>query len=409
MDRRTVVTIVLLILLPLMTVHAARSGLASLFATAAGQSNQIETANSALKLNASNPDAHYVRATILQASDLPTAIKDYRDAASIRPDDYVLWLSLARACELNGEAAAAIAAARQAIPLAPAYAEPHYQLGNILLRAGQTDEGFRELQLAAASNPTLLPGIIDLAWSFSGKDPNVLLRSINPRNASDYLELARYFRQRKEPALAVNMYAAAGDLARNERKSYIYELVVAKKFTEAASLWKQGHPNASDPSSLFDGGFEEESDLSEPGFGWRVGERFEGFALSLDPTNPRAGRTSLKIEFSGHSDPMSAILSQLVLVKPQTNYRLHFAVRSEGLVSGGAPLLILTDATNEKVLSASEQFPNSTDGWRDYSIDFATEQGTVALQITLRRTCPSSPCPIFGRLWLDDFSLEPRS
>src|SRR5215204_7539442 len=117
MDRRNVVTIALLILLPLMTVHAARSGLASLFTTSAGQSNQIETANTALKLNGSNPDAHYVRATILQVSDLLRAIKDYHDAATIRPDDYVLWLSLARAYELNGEAAAAIAAARQAIPL----------------------------------------------------------------------------------------------------------------------------------------------------------------------------------------------------------------------------------------------------------------------------------------------------
>ncbi len=409
MDRRNLLTIALLILLPLLAVHAARSGLASLLTTSAGLSNQISTANTAVKLNGSSPDAHYVRATILQVSDLPAAIKDYQDAATTRPDDYVLWLSLARAYELNGQAAAAITAARQAIPLAPAYAEPHYQLGNLLLRAGQRDEGFSELQVAAASNPTLLPGVIDLAWNLSGKDPNVLLRSVNPRNATDYFELARYFRQRKEVGLAVNMYAAAGDLARNERKSYIYELVVAKKFKEAESLWKQGHPKASDSGSLFDGGFEEESDLSEPGFGWRVGERFEGFGLSLDANNPHEGRASLKIEFSGHSDPMSAILSQLVLVKPATNYRLRFAVRSEALVSGGAPLLILTDATNEKVLSASEQFPNSTSGWRDYAIDFATEQGTVALQITLRRACPSSPCPIFGRLWLDGFSLEARS
>jgi hypothetical protein len=103
---------------------------------------------------------------------------------------------------------------------------------------------------------------------------------------------------------------------------------------------------------------------------------------------------------------MSTILGQLVSVEPQTNYRLRFAMRSEKLVSGGGPLLVLTDASSEKVLSASEQFPNATDGWRDYSIDFATEAGTVALQITLRRNCATSPCPIFGRLWLDNFSLQ---
>jgi hypothetical protein len=406
MHRRNVVTIALLILLPLLTVHAARSGLSSLFTISAGQSNQIETANQAVQLNGANPDAHYVRATILQVSDLPSAIKDYNQAAITRPNDYVLWLSLARAYELNGEVAAAVTAARQAIPLAPAYAEPHYQLGNILVRAGQTQEGFKELQLAAASNPTLFPGIIDLAWNFSGKDPNLLLHSINPKNASDYFALASYFRERKEIKLAVDMYAAAGDLAQDERRSYSYELIVAKKFQEAQRLWKQGHPNAAGSGSLFDGGFEQESDLTEPGFGWRLGERVEGLDLKLDPTDPREGGASLRIEFSGHSDPMSPVLGQLVLVEPRTNYRLQFAMRSEKLVSGGGPLLILTDAASEKVLSASEQFPNATNGWRDYSIDFATEEGTTALHLTLRRNCASSPCPIFGRLWLDNFSLK---
>jgi tetratricopeptide (TPR) repeat protein len=397
---------VLLVLLPLLTVHAARSGLSSLFATSASLSNRIETANQGVQLNTGNPDAHYVRATILQVSDLPAAIKDYSQAATTRPDDYVLWLSLARAYELNGEVAAAATAARQAIPLAPAYAEPHYQLGNILVRAGQTQEGFQELQLAAASNPTLFHGIIDLAWSLSAKDPAVLLRSINPKNAGDYLELARYFRQRKEAKLAVDMYAEAGDLGPNERRSYVNELISTKKFEEAERLWKHAHPDAAGSGSMFDGGFERESDLSEPGFGWRVGERVEGFDLKLDPTDPREGRASLRIEFSGHSDPMSTILGQLITVEPLTNYRLRFAMRSEKLISGGGPLLVLTDATSEKVLSASEQFPNATDGWRDYSIDFATEAGTVALQITLRRNCATSPCPIFGRLWLDNFSLQ---
>jgi hypothetical protein len=406
MGRRSVVTIALLIFLALLTVHTARSGVASLLTTSAGQSNQIETANAAVTFNDSNPDAHYVRATILQVSDLPAAIKDYYQAAKTRPDDYVLWLSLARAYELNGDTSAALAAARQALPLAPAYAEPHYQLGNILVRAGQREEGFSQLQQAAASNPTLLPGIIDLGWSLSGKDLRALLLAVSPKNASDYFELARYFRQRKEVALAIDMYASAGDLAQNERRSYIAELVVAKKFKEAATLWKQAHPTATTAVLIFDPGFEEEGDLTDPGFGWRVGENVAGFSLTLDPSSPREGRASVKVEFAGHSDPMSPILGQLVLVEPRAHYRLRFAVRSEALVSGGAPLLVITDATTEKVLSASEQFPNSTNGWRDYAIDFSTEEPTVAIQITLRRSCANSPCPIFGRLWLDNFSLE---
>src|SRR6476620_3487927 len=163
-----VVAIGALVMLTLLTWNVARSGYASFLTTYAAQTNQISIADSAVKLGPGNPDAHYVRATILEASDLSGAIAEHHQAALARPDDYVLWLSLARAHKLNGDTAAAVAAAREAAPLAPDYAEPHYQLGNILLRAGQTDEGFNELRLAGASNPTLMPGVVDLAWTVSG-------------------------------------------------------------------------------------------------------------------------------------------------------------------------------------------------------------------------------------------------
>ncbi len=141
---RVAVAVGLLVLLVLLTWNVARSGYASLLTTYAAQTNQISLADSAVRLGTSNPDAHHVRATILESIDLPGAVAEHYQAALTRPDDYVLWLSLARACELSGDSTAAIAAAKQAAPLAPDYAEPHYQLGNILLRAGQTDEAFKE-------------------------------------------------------------------------------------------------------------------------------------------------------------------------------------------------------------------------------------------------------------------------
>jgi len=95
------------------------------------------------------------------------------------------------------------------------------------------------------------------------------------------------------------------------------------------------------------------------------------------------------------------------VVEPQTRYQLTFAVRSEGIVSGGLPLIVVTDATSNKVLGQSEQFPKVTDGWREYAIDFESEPEASVVQIALRRlACNSSPCPIFGRLWLDAFSLK---
>ncbi len=400
-------SVCLLVILLLLTWNTARFGLASLLSTYAAQNSQIVPANTAVTLSAGSPDAHYVRAAILEASDLVGAIAEYQQAALARPDDYVLWLSLARACELNGDTAAAIAAARQAVPLAPDYSEPHYQLGNILLRAGQRDEAFKELRLAGGSNPTLMPGIIDLAWRVSGGDVQFVTRAMAPGTPQAYQELGQYFRQRKEVGAAIAMYAAAGNAGEADRKSYVRELIAAKRFKDAANLWAVGRQPGAAPGVMIDPGFEEERDLDEPGFGWHLGEKRQGFRLSLDTNNPREGRSSLKVDFSGDSDPSSPVISQLVLIEPGAHYQLRFVVRSESIVSGGPPLLAVMDADANKILSQSDQFPGATDGWREYTIDFVSGPSASAVEISLQRQpCDKSPCPIFGRLWLDRFSLQ---
>jgi hypothetical protein len=398
---------VLLIVSLLLAWNAASSGVASLLTAYAAKSNNIAAANAGLRLNSSNPDSHYVRGTILEASDLPAAIAEYYQAAIARPDDYVLWLSLARACELNGESKRAIAAARQAVPRAPDYAQPHYQLGNILLRAGQRDEGFRELRLAGGSNPTLMPGIIDLAWRVSGGNVQFVKQAIEPGTPEAYRALGQYFREHREVDAAIAMYAAAGSGAAQDRLSYLAELIAAKRFKEAGALWAVGRPVGAVPGVMVDPGFEEESNLNDPGFGWRLGERSQGFHLSLDTANPRQGRSSLKVDFNGDADPASPIISQLVLVEPGARYQLRFAVRSEGIVSGGLPGVVVINANANSVLGQSGELPRATDGWRDYTIDFDSGASASAIQIALqRRSCDSSPCPIFGRLWLDSFSLQ---
>jgi hypothetical protein len=158
---------------------------------------------------------------------------------------------------------------------------------------------------------------------------------------------------------------------------------------------------------MVDPGFEKESDLNEPGFGWRLGESREGFQLSLDTTNPKEGRTSLKIEFKGASNPASPFVSQLVLVDRQARYQLHFAIRAEGIISGGLPQVVVIDANAKNILGQSEELAKATDAWRDYNVEFTALELTDAVQILVqRKSCAMSPCPIFGRLWLDDFSLQ---
>lgn len=402
----------LLLLFPLLIWQVGRAGFASLLSTYADRVNQIAPANAALNYAPGDPEAHYSRGALLEVNnDLPGAIAEYDQAASLRPDDYVLWLSLARARELNGDRTGAVTAARQAVPLAPFYAQPHWQLGNILVRSGQQDEGFRELRLAAASNSTLLAGIIDLAWQLSNGDVSFIKNAIQPQSPEAYTALAEYFEKQGKTEDAIVMFRAAGGggEAIRAREQYLNELISEKRFKEAYALWAEERSvnPRSGHGAIFDPGFEHESNLDEPGFGWRMENKAPSLSLSLDPYTPKEGYSSLRIEFNGDSDPAQPIVSQLMLIDQRTHYQLHFAARTESIVTGGLPEITITDASNNDVLGQVVVFSRQrANGWQDYMIDFNSREATAAIRVSLQRErCSNSLCPIFGHLWLDDFSL----
>ncbi len=400
--------ILTLLVLAFLIWNSARVGYASLLDAKAAATGNVAAANTAVSLSPGNPEAHLLLGGLLEANeDRSAAIVQYQSATALRPQDYVLWLQLARAQELEGDSAAAISSGQNAVRLAPFYAQPHWQLGNILVRAGRLEDGFSELRLAGASDPTLLAPIIDLAWQLSDGKVDHVKQMVQPHTPETYKELAEYFKKRGQWAEAVMMFEAAGSSTDRERHAYIGELISAKKFREAHTLWSIAHPPDPDGPLLFDAGFEQESDLDEPGFGWHATNPPNSLTLSLDNSNPKEGRLSLRVDFNGESNPNASIISQLVLLEPKTRYQLRLDFRTENLVSGGLPTILILDANDDKVLGQTEPLPQTTDGWHETAIDFTTLESTTAIQIALhRRPCSTPECPIFGRLWLDDFFLN---
>jgi hypothetical protein len=391
---------------------SSRVARASFLAARAAREESAVDVNKAIALNSMDADAYLLRGAMLEASnDLPAAAREYERATALRPQDYVLWLMFARGCELNGERGKAIAAARMAVPLAPFYAQPHWQLGNLLVRDGQTAEGFKELRLASSINQEFLSPVIDLAWQLSQGDVQFVKDTIRPERPVDFAALAEYFKRRGRIDEAVEMFAAAGNDPQfaQRRQQVVGELISAKKFKEAYRLWNNGKASSqpSDAGVLIDGGFEQGNNLLlEPGFGWRADNRAASITRAFDSTSVKAGRSSLRIEFIGDSDQNVPVISQFVLVEPGKRYRVQFAARAENIVSGGLPTLRVIDATNGAVLGEDSTLSQSRD-WRDYSIQFSTGESTSAIQIVLlRKPCETSPCPIFGRLWLDALSLQ---
>lgn len=402
-------SILALLFLSFLTWHSARSGYAARIIPKVLSVNDAAVVAKAAQLTPDDPHTQQVLGALLEANDnRPAAIQHYQTAVSLRPADYVLRMQLARAQELEGDSEAAINSGKIAVSLAPFYAQPHWQLGNMLVRAGRADEAFNELRLAGTSDPTLLPGTIDLAWQLSGGNVDYVLQAVQPRAPEAYKALAAYFLKQGKAEVATKMFASAGSgPTEPERRAYLAQLISLKKFPEAHSLWTMAHPSAPDSPLIFDGGFETETDLDEPGFGWRAPNKPEGFALSLDGTNPKAGKWSVAVSFNGESAPGQPVISQLVSVEPHTRYQLHFAVRTSQLVSGGLPYVNITDATTEQALGQTAVFPQNSNVWQDVAIDFTTAAATTAIRVSLQRqACPAGQCPIFGKLWLDEFSLE---
>jgi hypothetical protein len=356
-----------------------------------------------------DPEAHASHAfVLLNTNGVIAALPEYERAVALRPRDYFLWLELGRARDMADDEQGALAALEQSVSLAPEYAQPRWQFGNALFRAGQVEAAYMELRRAALSDMTLLPNLIDLVWGASGGDVAAVERIIQPDRASWHLALAKFFIKRGKTSEGLMQFRAAGVLPEQDRQALLKELLDAKHYKEAYELWAFDSGD-SGIASINDGGFEGKMSRDALGFGWQLTRETQNLRLTLDRANPHAGAQSLRVDFNGDSNPGQAIVTQLILVEPGTRYRLRFAARTEELVTGGLPLLAVSDVSNMEtsVLAQSPPFRQNSNEWQEYTLEFTATKTTTALLLSLRRqNCSASPCPIFGRIWLDDFVLQ---
>lgn len=389
---------------------SAVTGLSRVYQSYAANARRLDGADAALRLTPTDPQAHLIRAALLRTENrLTEAIKEYEQAAALRPRDYVLRLSLGFARDEAEDHEGAITAFKDAVALAPDYAEPHWQLGNVLLRAGRTDEAFMELRRASQSNRAFLLPLIDLAWNIYQADIALVEQAVQPQDSAARLELARFAARHGKAADAAKIFRNLGNAAQEDRRLLLTDLLAAKQFKLAYEVWSSGPEPGPGTAAITDGGFEEQIKPDDPGFGWQIARNVQSMRAAVDQTQPHQGRNSLRLDWAGDSDPASQILSQLVLVEPNARYRLRFAGRSEELVTGGLPMVAVIDANSKETarLVQSEPLGPKTTPWRESSVEFATGNETNAVYVVVRRqNCSRSPCPIFGRVWLDDFAIE---
>lgn len=390
-------------------VLSARAGLARLLSEFGTATNSLAATKRALDFNTADPAAHDAYAVELaNAGKNAEAVAQFESAVSLRPDDYLLWQELGRVREVSADTSGSLRALRQAVELAPYYSEPHWQLGNFLLRRNELNEAFTEMRLAVRSDPMLFPVMIDLAWAVCDADVKCVLAATQPQNDNERSSLGRFFVAQKNFNAGLNLVLAASEIALEDRRVMVAALVDAGEFKAAYRIWLTGiRPSNAQEDDLSDGGFEGPMSFDDQGFGWRPAHA-QTIQILLDPNEPQSGRHSLMLTYAGNFDPNVAVISQLVLVVPGVRYRLSFAARTDGLVSAGLPVVVVKNAAGDQsVIAQSMSLSPGTNGWREFSIDFETSDTTIAVKVNIQRqACSSNPCPIVGRAGFDSFFLK---
>src|ERR1044072_6239718 len=383
----------------------------------------IHVANMAESMAPHDPLTHWRIAQVTQKM-LPLdqqgpAIAKYEKAVSLSPYDYRFWMSLGTAHEQSGDPVKAELALKQAVALAPAYAYPHWYLGNLYLRNGRSNEAFAELRHAAQADADLLPQLFNLSWEIYSADSEALKNSVG-QNSEVRAKFALYLltQKRFDDGIRLgNQHTSEEKKANKETaESIVNTLKTEAKYHDALNVWNDLAYERFRPEvgSIFDGSFEEPiSYASDTVFGWQV-KNAPQMQIAIDPNKSHSGSRSLRLLFQVRANLDGINLSQLVPVQANTDYDFECYVATEKLETGSAPQVQILDANTGTVLFYSSMAPGGTNEWSRINASFKTSDKTEAITLKIVRVkCPDEEqnpvCPIYGSVWYDDFSLKRRN
>jgi tetratricopeptide (TPR) repeat protein len=380
---------------------------------------KLDGADVAVRYAPRDPSIHWQRGGIYYhaASEesmeelMVTALNELRRATEMSPEDYRVWLSLGRVLDRNGAKEARFALER-ALNLAPNHFETHWAMGNHLLRAGDRQESFTHLQSALAGRPSALPIIFDYAWASFEGDGEAIIKALAPtRELSAQFISLLILRGKIDDGLA--LWRKFDAPAVKDTQRVIESLINVGRHRMAYEIWKSSSildrlPPDSE-SLLANGSFEKDIlfNSSIPFYSWHIAPLGGEVRLTPDRTKPRKGTRCLRASFDVDINKAIILATQVVPVKPETRYCLSFSARTEDLLSLETPYVDIFDSADPKrAYAETERFPIRTNEWREYEIELKTAAATEALTLRLLRLpCPEPPCPIEGRVWVDEFKL----
>jgi tetratricopeptide (TPR) repeat protein len=348
--------------------------------------------------------------------DLPGAIQDFQKAVADDPRTAHFWIDLADAYQMAGDEAHAAHAFARAKAAYPASAEVAFHYGNFLLLQQKYPEAFEQLRLAVRGDPTFLPLAISRTWR-STEDVDQLIDEVLPPTADGYLQAIDFFSSSRQvdPALAVwrRLIALHQKIPVERTFAFIDELVHEDRSAEVKQVWLDAltmavlpHDEPSDGSLVWNGKFAR--DFLNGGLDWRwtsvLGADFDYDAA------PTRGSRAVRLDFNGGSNVDVEAPAEFVPVEPNTPYRFHAQMRTEGITTESGMHFQIVDANHNSAPSASTEDLTGSHDWMPVTAELTVGPQTHFLVILLQRR----PSRLFdnklgGTVWLTDVSLIPAA
>ena len=345
------------------------------------------------------------------ADNMADAVHEYKIAAALAPNDYRYWMELGRGLEASGDNAGGERALGRAVELAPAYSLPRWYFGNLLLRGGKVDEAFQQLSRAGENDAAILVQVFNLAGRVFDTDVDAMANA-TCRSVAMRLQLVLYLVARQKIEEAMRVWSSTKDQsAERELASELQQqLIKARHFQAALVVMREIEPAAARlfvPEQFTNGGFEAGQTLaSSDSFGWSITSGSQA-QISID-SQPHGGQNSLRIVFRAPAKLDTIQVSQTIVVAPDTQYHFECYARTDELITGVPPLISIVDATDQSGLVSSPPLPTGTNAWQRIALDFKTKPKSDGVIVKIaRQPCgEASVCPIFGKVWYDDFNLQ---
>lgn len=308
--------------------------------------------------------------------------------------------------------------ANQATALGPFYVPYLWMGGNILLRAGETEQARQMFKRVLIGDDTYADQVSHVTWK-AGDDPKEIIDQVVPDDPKNYLHLVNFMSSQEiqdypEAQRAwTKLMSFSGQIDATEGFPFIQALLNVGQTDWATQDWNQLVASGALPpeetrrrdNMIVNGSFEVQP--SGGGLDWRISDT-HGVTVQPDTQIFYDGTRSLSIQFEGLENVDYYGILQIVPVQANTAYMLEAYIKSRDLSTKSGPYVEIYDPDSAKELRWQSSVILGTMEWAHLTLPFKTGPNTNRVVVGIRRK-PAVELDkrIQGTLWIDNFHMLP--